>query len=44
MIIATITNIHGDVFVKKVDGTTSKLSLGDTIEAGDIVVNGDASS
>lgn len=44
MIIATVTKIEGNVFVKKIDGTISKLAEGDTIDSGDIVFGADEKS
>ncbi|MFZ2969337.1 MAG: VCBS domain-containing protein, partial [Sulfuricurvum sp.] len=44
MIIATITDVLGDVFIRKVDGTIANVVSGDTIESGDVIVNGDTSS
>ena len=44
MIIATVTKIEGNVFVKKIDGTISKLAEGDKIDSGDIVFGADEKS
>ncbi|MFZ2967690.1 MAG: hypothetical protein WA080_01395, partial [Sulfuricurvum sp.] len=44
MIIAKVTEVFGDVLIKKADGTSHKLSLGETIESGDVIVNSDGSA
>lgn len=44
MIIATITKIEGNIFIKQLDGTIQKLSVGDTIESGEVVFGADEAS
>ncbi len=41
MIIATLTKVEGNVFVKKIDGTIVKVAVGDKIETGDILFGAD---